>query len=107
MSFRLLNTECFIFPDISDDKGLATMFGLKSEICNHHFYIYDMFWNAYGVDTILPASANHGFHFHWVCMHGRRCTFIHIIFVLIPVHSNPYETVFMRQATNLKLIKMA
>ena len=29
MSFRLLNTECFIFPGISDDKGLATMFGLK------------------------------------------------------------------------------
>ena len=25
MSFRLLKAECFIFPDITDDKGLATM----------------------------------------------------------------------------------
>ena len=106
MSFRLLNTKCFIFPDISNDKGLATMFGLKSEICNHHFYFYDMFWNAYGVDTILPASVSHGFHFHLVCMDGLRCTLIHIIFVLILLHSDPYETVFMRQATNLKLTKM-
>ena len=87
------------------------MFGLKGtlqiEICNHHFYIYDMFWNANRVHTILPAHANHGFHFHLVCMHGLRCTFIHIIFVLILVHSNSYEKVFMRQATNLKLPKMA
>ena len=67
-----------------------------------------MFRDAYGVDRILPAHANHFFHFHLVCMHdGLRYTFIHIIFVLILVHSNPYETVFMRQATNLKLTKMA
>ena len=111
MSSCLLNTECFIFPGISDDKGLATMFGLKiilqSEIYNHHFYIYDMFWNTYEIDTISPAQANYGFHFHLVCMHGLRYTFILIIFVLILVHSNPYETEFMRQATNLKLTKMA
>ena len=25
MSFRLLNTKCFIFPGISDDKGVASM----------------------------------------------------------------------------------
>ena len=25
MSFRLLNAECFIFPDITDDKDLASM----------------------------------------------------------------------------------
>ena len=25
-----------------------------------------MLWNAYGVDTILPAPANHGFHFQLV-----------------------------------------
>ena len=41
MSFRLLNTECFVFPGISDDKGLATMFGLKRilqrETYNRHF----------------------------------------------------------------------
>ena len=30
------------------------------------------FWNAYGVGTILPAHANHGFHFHLVSMHGLR-----------------------------------
>ena len=98
--FPLLNTECFIFPGISADKGLAAMFGLKiilqSETYSHHFYIYDMFWNAYGVDTILPAHANHGFHFHSVSMHRLRYIFIHIIFVLKLVYSNPYETVFMR-----------
>ena len=66
-----------------------------------------MFWNACGVDTILPAHANHGFHFHLVCVHGLRYTFIHIISVLILVHSNPYETVSMRQTMNLKLTKMA
>ena len=69
--------------------------------------IFMTFRNAYGVSTILPAHANHGFHFHLVRMHGLRCTFIHIIFVLILVHSNPYETVFMRQATNLKLTRTA
>ena len=69
--------------------------------------IFMTFWNAYGVSTILPAHANHGFHFHLVRMHGLRCTFIHIIFILILVHSNPYETVFMRQATNLKLTRTA
>ena len=60
------------------------------------------FWNAYGIGTILPTHAKHGFHFHLVSMHGL----IHIIFVLILVHSNPYEAVLMRQATNLKLTKM-
>ena len=62
-----------------------------------------MLWNAYGVDTILLAPANHGFHFQLVSVHRLRCTFIHIVFVLILVHSNPYEKVFMRQAANLKL----
>ena len=112
MSFRLLITECFIFAGISDDKGLETMFVLKiilqSEIYNHHFYIYDIFWNAYGVDTVLAAHANHGFHFHLVCMHDRlRYTFIHVIFIFILVHSNPYEIALMRQTPNLKLTKMA
>ena len=112
MSFPLLYTECFILPGICDDKGLATMFVLKiilqSEIYNHHFYIYDIFWNAYGVDIVLPAHANHGFDFHLVCMHdGLRYTFIHIIFILILVHSNPYEIVLMRQTPNLNLTKIA
>ena len=110
MPFRLLNIKCFIFSGISDDKALATMFGLKiilqNEIYNHHFCICDMFWKACGVDTMLPAHANHGFHFHLVCMHGLRYTFIHIIFVLKLVRSNPYKTVFRRQATNFKLTKM-
>ena len=65
-----------------------------------------MFWNLYAIDTILPTHANHGFHFHLVCMHGLRYTFIHIIFVLKLVRSNPYKTVFRRQATNFKVTKM-
>ena len=42
MSFRLLNTECFIFSGTSDNKSL--------------------------VGTILPAHANLGFHFYLVSM---------------------------------------
>ena len=105
MSFCLLNTECFIFPGISEDKGSATMVLVWKEFCKvkSTTIIYDMFWNAYGVDTNLPAHENRGFHFHLVSMHGLKSTFMHIIFVLILVHSNPFETVFMRQATNLKL----
>ena len=78
MFFRLLNTECFIFPGIYDDKGLASVFGLKrflqSKICNHHFYIYGMFWNAYGVDTNFTRSSKSWFSlsfgmYAWTKMH--------------------------------------
>lgn len=29
-----------------------------------------MFWNTYGVDIILSAHANQGFHFYLVSVHG-------------------------------------
>lgn len=46
------------------------LFALKiifeSEICIPHFYISDIFWDAYGVDTVSPAHAYQGLFFYLV-----------------------------------------
>ena len=73
MSFRLLNTECFIFSDISDDKGLATMVWFENNFTKWNLrpwsLFYGMVWYVYGVGTILPAHENLDFHFYLANMH--------------------------------------
>ena len=68
-------------------KAYQLWFGLKiifqSEIYNHHFYINDMIWNAYGVDTILPAHANQDFYFYLISIHG--------LFYQQKIHIHPHH----------------